>query len=66
MRRVLFITICRAKEGSGKRQKDRVVCQMFVAYRVQMSLQEIAANNSSHELQNSSYNLVIIYLSDII
>lgn len=54
-----MFTIRRAAEGGGKSRKKSGLSK------VQMFPLKIAANSSSVELQNSSYNLVIISLSDI-
>lgn len=65
MRRVLFITFHRAK-GSDKAERQSGLSNVRCLHRVQMSPLEIPANNSSLELQNSSYNLVFISMSDLI
>lgn len=66
MRRVQFITFHRDKGSGKKAERQSGLSNVCCLHRVQMSPLEIAANNSSLELQNSTYNLVIVSLSGIV
>lgn len=56
-----------SRGGQWKRQNNKSgLSIVHCLHPVQMSLLEMAANDSSLELHKSSYNLVIISLSEII